>query len=79
MNFRGLQPSVHNDTSLLFLFVNILCVYLLFMCPINCLIIFPIHFPTLKINKNFFFLFFFFNLSFPGPHPLHMEVPRLGV
>ena len=26
-----------------------------------------------------FFLFFFFSLSFLGPLPRHMEVPRLGV
>ena len=26
-----------------------------------------------------FFLFFFFFLVFLGPHPWHVEVPRLGV
>ena len=27
----------------------------------------------------FFFFFFFFFLLFLGPHPRHMEVPRLGI
>ena len=27
----------------------------------------------------FFFFFFFFFSCFLGPHPQHMEIPRLGV
>ena len=29
-------------------------------------------------NSFFFFFFFFFLFVFLGPHPWHMEVPRLG-
>ena len=32
-----------------------------------------------KIPFLFFFLFFFCLFVFSRPHPLHMEVPRLGV
>ena len=37
--------------------------------------------PKAKYLTDFFFVFFFFFfffLSFFGPHPPHMEVPRLG-
>ena len=32
-----------------------------------------------KVFGFFFFFFFFLSLSFLGPHPWHMEVPRLGI
>ena len=38
---------------------------------------FTISFSTLDKTFHFFFLFIF--LVFLGPHPWHMEVPRLGV
>ena len=34
--------------------------------------------PSTSVSFSFFFLFFFFFLVFLGPHPRHMEVPRLG-
>ena len=38
---------------------------------------FRVHFDQGKPLEAFFFFFFF--LSFLGPRPRHMEVPRLGV
>ena len=34
---------------------------------------------SLTLIEATLFLFFFFFLVFLGPHPQHMEVPRLGV
>ena len=33
----------------------------------------------LILLNNFFFFFFFFFFVFLGPHPRHMEVPKVGV
>ena len=38
----------------------------------------PLH-GSRVLNPPLFFLSFFFFVSFLGPHPWHMEVPRLGV
>jgi len=43
----------------------------------KCLL--PLQAPQMHFILFFYFLFFSVFLPFLGPHPRHMEVPRLGV